>query len=916
MPLPNVINIVLWSGYLDVVDRSNYCMTCVQAAEKLLTTESILEGISHSPAYPHHRFNFWKWAIGRELDYSIFEPLHGGDMLGYYLHHRALLTSTITKKTSGQLGEIMRDVGRTFPEHPFFSSKNGQPGEILLARILCATLSSTPNIGYCQGMNFVVGTMLLARIPQEMMEESYQESAETRNERVEDTENVEGAEDISLATVSSLEHANISHYDEMEADVFWMFQSILIKNDKGLEMEFIWKPTFPKMKLRVYQFDRLLELYLPAVHAHFESMHLSPEVVISQWFMTLFSNTIPAPYTYYIWDYVFVSNWPGIFRITLAILYVLQEKLIEMDLEEVGLLIRDWKRGKFDIPVSFSELLCSAETFPIDLTSLTLLQENYAIEMIAAAIGDQLDATSSVGRSYHGGCMGLPRPGGDSWLRRYGEFPNEMRGEMLTIHNEINEMSIQVDRDKAVLQNKILKACELCETAYDDLDKAIREEMQWLQYTSHLKHDLSSWEKKAKTALAELKWQNENEKKVSVSNSYEEEDESDSDDSDSDYSRSSGSSSGEYIDEEGSCSDEDYSDSDESDSDSEEVTDSDSPTPQGTGGGFFFDAVTNMTNMLIPNSANSQPSTSSNGKNKVEISHDENYSETQSFQNHGAILESTMPQQTEYDDGMRQQKSNGSSSTNSHTSSPSSSPEMNKLPLSNAADSLAEKIKAHPARRRTSSVPGLKQGVSPAASPETTQPTTTTTAITSIPLSLDSVNLKDDVNAEATVSGTNTMPTTSADTVEASISITTNSPQSQEIRSLDSNGSKSPNSPSKFQNFKSNILGKGKNSDNGGGRIGFSRRYITSKLERRKAKIQKAKECHFLHKRIIKSSKEVEIAKKKLAKAKESKEVALIADEEAKEWKESLCEQYQQLVKDADHIKSQKLIYIVDTYGM
>jgi biotin synthase-like enzyme len=62
--------------------------------------------------------------------------------------------------------------------------------------------------------------------------------------------------------------------------------------------------------------------------------------------------------------------------------------------------------------------------------------------------------------------------------------------------------------------------------------------------------------------------------------------------------------------------------------------------------------------------------------------------------------------------------------------------------------------------------------------------------------------------------------------------------------------------------------------------------------------------------------REYEIAKKRLVKAKESKEVALVADEEAKEWKERLCGQYQQLVKDADRVKSQKLIYIVDTYGM
>jgi hypothetical protein len=46
------------------------------------------------------------------------------------------------------------------------------------------------------------------------------------------------------------------------------------------------------------------------------------------------------------------------------------------------------------------------------------------------------------------------------------------------------------------------------------------------------------------------------------------------------------------------------------------------------------------------------------------------------------------------------------------------------------------------------------------------------------------------------------------------------------------------------------------------------------------------------------------------------KQVAMMADEEAKQWKESLCEQYSSLVKGVDRVKSQKLVYIVDTYGM
>jgi hypothetical protein len=55
----------------------------------------------------------------------------------------------IDSSHSKNLSEIMRDVGRTFPTHPFFVSAYG-PGEAILARILKASLRFRPDVGYCQ----------------------------------------------------------------------------------------------------------------------------------------------------------------------------------------------------------------------------------------------------------------------------------------------------------------------------------------------------------------------------------------------------------------------------------------------------------------------------------------------------------------------------------------------------------------------------------------------------------------------------------------------------------------------------------------------------------------------------------------------------------------------------------------------
>lgn len=56
--------------------------------------------------------------------------------------------------------EIDRDIGRTFPEHYFFKEKNG-PGQIALRNVLLGIAALNPQLGYCQGINFLVGMLVM-----------------------------------------------------------------------------------------------------------------------------------------------------------------------------------------------------------------------------------------------------------------------------------------------------------------------------------------------------------------------------------------------------------------------------------------------------------------------------------------------------------------------------------------------------------------------------------------------------------------------------------------------------------------------------------------------------------------------------------------------------------------------------------
>lgn len=98
--------------------------------------------------------------------------------------------------------------------------------------------------------------------------------------------------------------------DLAEKQIFGFMLELIQKNGK-LGLQGLWGEKIPKLKLRVYQLDRFLRWNYPHLHEHFVKIHLSPEVLTAQWFVTLFSYSFPLTMTTRIWDYIFLSGWEG-----------------------------------------------------------------------------------------------------------------------------------------------------------------------------------------------------------------------------------------------------------------------------------------------------------------------------------------------------------------------------------------------------------------------------------------------------------------------------------------------------------------------------------------------------------------------------------------------------------------------------
>ncbi|KAI7885006.1 RabGAP/TBC [Lichtheimia hyalospora FSU 10163] len=181
----------------------------------------------------------------------------------------------LLKRISPHEKSIRRDLSRTFPSHEFFQDDNGQ--EVLFHVIKAYSLFD-PQVGYCQGLPFIVGCLLLHM-----------------------------SEDTAFCVLVKL----MSQY--------------------GLRNQFM--PQMELLHERLYQFDHLLQQKLPQVHRHLETQGVRPSMYASQWFLTLFSSKCPLDLVYRVFDLVFVEGTHFILRFALALMFRNQHTLMGLEFE-------------------------------------------------------------------------------------------------------------------------------------------------------------------------------------------------------------------------------------------------------------------------------------------------------------------------------------------------------------------------------------------------------------------------------------------------------------------------------------------------------------------------------------------------------------------------------------------------------
>lgn len=205
-----------------------------------------------------------------------------------------------------------------------YQGNDAMPPQIL-KNILKTYSFYNPELGYCQGMNYIVGTIYL---------------------QIQD-------EALAFKILISL------------IDKFQM-KSLFIKN-------------LPKLKQFFYQLDRIIGLFLPELHEKFKEISICSGHFSSSWFITLYSSVLQnrPDLLYPIWDMFLLDGWKTIFKVAVAILSKLSRNIVAGKFEDIMLILTNFQIMNVSAEIFEKDFISRVQSVNISNALLRDLESEY-----------------------------------------------------------------------------------------------------------------------------------------------------------------------------------------------------------------------------------------------------------------------------------------------------------------------------------------------------------------------------------------------------------------------------------------------------------------------------------------------------------------------------------------------------------
>jgi len=111
--------------------------------------------------------------------------------------------------------------------------------------------------------------------------------------------------------------------------------SLLVRLMSVYDLQGHFLPEMPKLQLRLFQFDRLVEELLPVLHLHFLRQGIKSSMFCSQWFLTLFSYRFPLEIVFRIYDSCLANGIEAIFGFSVMLLKKNEDALLALKFDEI-----------------------------------------------------------------------------------------------------------------------------------------------------------------------------------------------------------------------------------------------------------------------------------------------------------------------------------------------------------------------------------------------------------------------------------------------------------------------------------------------------------------------------------------------------------------------------------------------------
>eukprot|EP01062_Namystynia_karyoxenos_P005476 TRINITY_DN11911_c0_g1_i1.p1 TRINITY_DN11911_c0_g1~~TRINITY_DN11911_c0_g1_i1.p1 ORF type:complete len:496 (+),score=217.44 TRINITY_DN11911_c0_g1_i1:112-1488(+) len=231
------------------------------------------------------------------------------------------------------LRQIRMDMTRTFPNNAFFLALNGLER---LERILVAYAVRNPDVGYCQGMNYIAGFLLV------MLEE-------------EDAARSQEAFQTPLTAA------------QKEERVFWMLVCIVERKmyNRGY---YLRKSEMFALKMDCLVLKRLTQQLQPLVYRRISEFPKCPifMVLSASWFITLFIDSLPSEALIKVWDAYALEGRVVLFRVAIAILRLCEDAVLGASDVNIVAVVRSRTRTFYNcaelMDTAFSQELVAAIT--------------------------------------------------------------------------------------------------------------------------------------------------------------------------------------------------------------------------------------------------------------------------------------------------------------------------------------------------------------------------------------------------------------------------------------------------------------------------------------------------------------------------------------------------------------------------